>query len=307
MSDYVIETKQLTKVYGDQTAVNAVDLHVKSGQIYGLLGRNGAGKTTIMKMILGLTSITSGEADVFGKNIKGQEKRVYPRIGAIIETPGFYPNLTGTENLEIFARLRGTAAPNAVKNALEVVGLPYKDKKLFGKYSLGMKQRLGIANAILHDPELLILDEPTNGLDPIGIAEVRDFIKDLSASRGKTILISSHILSEIQLLADDIGIIDRGVLLEENSMSELEKKNSKYILLKVSDVSKAALILERQFQSKNYSVQDGQTLRLYDTSLDMAAINKALVLQDVAVISSGLCNGTLEDYFKKITGGEGIA
>ena len=307
MSGYVIETKQLTKVYGDQTAVNAVDLHVKSGQIYGLLGRNGAGKTTIMKMILGLTSITSGEADVFGKNIKGQEKRVYPRIGAIIETPGFYPNLTGTENLEIFAKLRGTAAPNAVKNALEVVGLPYKDKKLFGKYSLGMKQRLGIANAILHDPELLILDEPTNGLDPIGIAEVRDFIKDMSASRGKTILISSHILSEIQLLADDIGIIDRGVLLEENSMSELEKKNSKYILLQVSDVSKAALILERQFQSKNYSVQDGQTLRLYDTSLDMAAINKALVLQDVAVISSGLCNGTLEDYFKKITGGEGIA
>ncbi len=307
MSDYVIETKQLTKVYGDQTAVNAVDLHVKRGQIYGLLGRNGAGKTTIMKMILGLTSITSGEADVFGKNIKGQEKRVYPRIGAIIETPGFYPNLTGTENLEIFAKLRGTAAPNAVKNALEVVGLPYKDKKLFGKYSLGMKQRLGIANAILHDPELLILNEPTNGLDPIGIAEVRDFIKDMSASRGKTILISSHILSEIQLLADDIGIIDRGVLLEENSMSELEKKNSKYILLQVSDVSKAALILERQFQSKNYSVQDGQTLRLYDTSLDMAAINKALVLQDVAVISSGLCNGTLEDYFKKITGGEGIA
>ena len=307
MSDYVIETKQLIKVYGDQTAVNAVNLHVKRGQIYGLLGRNGAGKTTIMKMILGLTSITSGEADVFGKNIKGQEKRVYPRIGAIIETPGFYPNLTGTENLEIFAKLRGTAAPNAVKNALEVVGLPYKDKKLFGKYSLGMKQRMGIANAILHDPELLILDEPTNGLDPIGIAEVRDFIKDLSVERGKTILISSHILSEIQLLADDIGIIDHGVLLEESSMSELEKKNSKYILLQVSDVSKAALILERQFRLKNYSVQDDQTLRLYDTSLDMAAINKALVLQDVAVISSGLCNDTLEDYFKKITGGEGIA
>ena len=307
MSEYVIETKHLTKVYGNQTAVNAVNLHVKRGQIYGLLGRNGAGKTTIMKMILGLTPITSGEADIFGKNIKGQEKRIYPRIGAIIETPGFYPNLTGTENLEIFAKLRGTAAPNAVKNALEVVGLPYKDKKLFGKYSLGMKQRMGIANAILHDPELLILDEPTNGLDPIGIAEVRDFIKDLSVERGKTILISSHILSEIQLLADDIGIIDHGVLLEESSMSELEKKNSKYILLQVSDVSKAALILERQFRLKNYSVQDDQTLRLYDTSLDMAAINKALVLQDVAVISSGLCNDTLEDYFKKITGGEGIA
>lgn len=307
MNDFVIETKQLTKIYGEQTAVSSVNLHVKKGRIYGLLGRNGAGKTTIMKMILGLTSITSGEIDVFGRNIKGQEKRVYPRIGAIIETPGFYPNLTGTENLEIFAKLRGTAAPQAVENALKVVGLPYKDKKLFSKYSLGMKQRLGIANAILHDPELLILDEPTNGLDPIGIAEVRDFIKNLSVERGKTILISSHILSEVSLLADDIGIIDHGVLLEESSMSEMEKKNRKYILLQVSDIPKASLILERQFHLKDYSVQDDHTLRLYDTALDMGEINKALVTQNITVISSGLCNDTLEDYFKKITGGEGIA
>lgn len=307
MDDFVVETKRLTKIYGEQTVVNAVDLHVKKGRIYGLLGRNGAGKTTIMKMILGLAPITSGEVDVFGRNIKGNEKRIYPRIGAIIETPGFYPNLTGTENLEIFAKLRGTAVPDAVKSALEVVGLPYKDKKLFSKYSLGMKQRLGIANAILHDPELLILDEPTNGLDPIGIAEMRDFIKNLSAMRGKTILISSHILSEIALLADDIGIIDHGVLLEESSMEELAKKNSKYILLRVSDVPKASLILERQFHAKEYSVQDEQTIWLYDTTLDMAAINKALVVQDVAVISSQLCNDTLEDYFKRITGGDGIA
>lgn len=307
MSDFLIETKQLTKIYGEQTAVNSVNLHVKKGSIYGLLGRNGAGKTTIMKMILGLTPITSGEVDVFGQNIKGKEKRIYPRIGAIIETPGFYPNLTGTENLEIFAKLRGTAAPNAVKTALEIVGLPYKDKKLFSKYSLGMKQRLGIANAILHDPELLILDEPTNGLDPIGIAEVRNFIKDLSEERGKTILISSHILSEIELLADDIGIIDHGVLLEESSMEELQKRNSRYILLQVSDIPKAVTLLERQFAVQDYSVEDDHTLRLYDTSLDMAAVNKALMLQDVSVISSSLCNDTLEDYFKKITGGEGIA
>jgi bacitracin transport system ATP-binding protein len=307
MNDLVIETKQLTKIYGEQTAVSKVNLHVKKGRVYGLLGRNGAGKTTIMKMILGLASITSGEVDVFGKNIKGREKRVYPRIGAIIETPGFYPNLTGTENLEIFAKLRGTAAPHAVKNALEIVGLPYKDKKLFSKYSLGMKQRLGIANAILHDPELLILDEPTNGLDPIGIAEVRDFIKELSAAQGKTILISSHILSEISLLADDIGIIDNGVLLEESSMRELEKKNRKYILLQVSDIPKTTLILERQFHLTDYSVQDDHTLRLYDASLDMGEVNKVLVMQDITVVSSLLCNDTLEDYFKKITGGEGIA
>lgn len=307
MSDFLIETRQLTKNYGDQTVVDSVNLHVKKGRIYGLLGRNGAGKTTIMKMILGLTPITSGEVKVFGRNIKGREKKVYPRIGAIIETPGFYPNLTGSENLEIFAKLRGTAAPNAVKRAMDVVGLPYKDKKLFGKYSMGMKQRLGIANAILHDPELLILDEPTNGLDPIGIAEVRNFILDLSKQEGKTILISSHILSEIALLADDIGIIDHGVLLEESSMRELEKKNSRYILLQVSDIPKASLILERQFHTQDYSVSDDHTLRIYDTSLNMAAVNKALMMEDVAVISSQLCNDTLEDYFKKITGGEGIA
>ncbi len=307
MTDLVIETKGLTKVYGDQTVLNAVNLHVKRGRIYGLLGRNGAGKTTIMKTVLGLTSITSGEIEVFGQNIMKHEKELYPRIGAIIETPGFYPNLTGTENLEIFAKLRGTASSNAVEHAMNVVGLPFKDKKLFSKYSLGMKQRLGIANAILHDPELLILDEPTNGLDPIGIAEVRKFIKTMSMEQGKTILISSHILSEIALLADDVGIIDHGVLLEENSMRELEEKNRKCILILVSDVSKAALILEQEFHLTDYSIQDQQTIRIYDTSLDVAAINKAFILKDIAVMGSQVCNDTLEDYFKRITGGEGIA
>lgn len=288
MNDTVIKTKRLTKKYGTQTVVNKVGLHVQKGRIYGLLGRNGAGKTTIMKMILGLTPITSGSAEVFGREIGGNAKRIYSRIGAIIETPGFYPNLTGTENLEIFARLRGTAFPNAVKNALEVVGLPYKDKKTFAHYSLGMKQRLGIANAILHDPELLILDEPTNGLDPIGIAEVREFIKALSVEHGKTILISSHILSEISVLADDIGIIDQGVLLEESSMRELEKRNGKYILLQVSDIPKTMLILERSFHVKDYSVQDEQTVRIYDTTLNMGEVNKALVMEEITVIRSGI-------------------
>ncbi|HEO5740208.1 TPA: ABC transporter ATP-binding protein [Streptococcus agalactiae] len=307
MKNYIIETKNLTKMYGEQKAVNSVNLHIEKGSIYGLLGRNGAGKTTIMKMILGLTDITNGEVSVFNQNIKGNEKKIYPRIGAIIETPGFYPNLTGTENLEIFALLRGTAFPDAVKNALEVVGLPHKDKKLFGNYSLGMKQRLGIANAILHDPEVLILDEPTNGLDPIGIAEVRNFIKDLSIKKGKTILISSHILSEITLLADTVGIIDKGVLLEESSMEELNKKNRKYIMLEVSDVSKTTIVLEKEFGITNYSVEDNNHVKIYSHGLDMAKINKSLVMNGISVASSQTCNDSLEDYFKKITGGEGIA
>lgn len=307
MDELVIETSDLTKIYGNQIAVNKVSLHVKKGRIYGLLGRNGAGKTTIMKMILGLTPVTSGEISVFGQTLRGNEKRIYPRIGAIIEKPGFYPNLTGTENLEIFARLRGTSRPDAVKKALEVVGLPYRDKKLYSQYSMGMKQRLGIACAILHDPELLILDEPTNGLDPIGIAEVRNFVRSLCEERGKTVLISSHILSEISMLADDIGIINNGVLLVESSMEELRKKNRRFIQLTVSDTAKAALLLERKFHIMDYSIMDGHTLRIYDTSVNTAEINRVLVLEDVSVTSSELCNDTLEDYFRKVTGGESIA
>lgn len=224
MESYIIETKGLTKRYGDKKSVSNLNLHVRKHSIYGLLGRNGAGKTTTMKMILGLLEPTSGNIKLFGKQFNKNEKRILSRIGCLVESPGFYPNLTGTENLEIFAALRGIPSKKAIKESLELVSLPYKDKKLFSQYSLGMKQRLAIALAIMHDPELLILDEPINGLDPIGIAEVREFIKELCTVRGKTILISSHILSEISLLADDIGIIDDGELIEEMSISELEKK-----------------------------------------------------------------------------------
>ncbi|NMM62590.1 ABC transporter ATP-binding protein [Clostridium sp. P21] len=307
MNDYVIETKNLTKQYGTQKSVADLNIHVKKGRIYGLLGRNGAGKTTTMKMLLNLTQPTSGEVFIFGKNIRKNEKRILPRIGSLIEAPGFYPNLTGTENLRIFAELRGIPKSDSIKNSLKLVGLPYKDKKLFSAYSLGMKQRLSIALAVMHDPELLILDEPINGLDPIGIAEVRTFIRDLCNVRGKTILISSHILSEISLLADDIGIIDHGVLLEEESLKELEEKNSKYIHFDVSDTSQSARILESVFKCKNFRVVDDHNILLYDTSLPQAAINRSFIQNGLEVSESHLCEDTLEEYFKKVTGGAGIA
>lgn len=307
MSDFIIETKNLTKVYGEQKSVDNLNLHVRKGRIYGLLGRNGAGKTTTMKMLLGLTKPTDGEIKIYSKDIRGNEKKIYPRIGSLIESPGFYPNLTGTENLKILARLRGTPNRDAIKNALEVVGLPYNDKKLYSEYSLGMKQRLGIASAIMHEPELLILDEPINGLDPIGIAEVREFIKRLSAEQGKTILISSHILSEMALLADDIGIIDHGVLLEEESLEELEKKNSMYIHFIVSSASEAARILEHDFHTSNFHVDDDNNLRLYDTGIKVASITRRFIENDIDVSEAHTKNDTLEDYFKQVTGGEGIA
>ena len=307
MSDYLIETKQLTKIYGEQAAVKNINLHVKRGKIYGLLGRNGAGKTTTMKMLLGLTQPTSGEVKIWGKPLRGNEKKLLPRIGSLIESPGFYPNLTATENLRIFATLRGVPNRNAIKDALNLVGLPYKDKKLFSQYSLGMKQRLAIALAVMHDPELLILDEPINGLDPIGIAEVRSFIRELCDARGKTILISSHILSEISLLADDVGIIDHGTLLEEESLAELEQKSSKHIHFTVSNTSQAARVLERDFQENHFSVLDDHNIQLYNLTLPIGKIVTAFVANGLEVSEAHSCEESLEDYFKRVTGGEGIA
>lgn len=307
MSKYIIETKNLTKKYGERECVSDLNLHIRKNTIYGLLGRNGAGKTTTMKMILGLTEPTGGEVIVFGKRITGNEKKILPRIGCLIESPGFYPNLTGTENLQIFAELRGVTKRTAVKEALEVVGLKYKDKKLFSQYSLGMKQRLAIALAIMHDPEVLILDEPINGLDPIGIAEVRDFIKKLCEVKGKTILISSHILSEIALLADDIGIINNGELLEESTLQEMEMKNKKYAHLIVSDAAQAARILSADFRTKDFKVVDEYNIYLYNTRLPLSKVNRHFMESGIEVSEMHLQEDTLEDYFKKVTGGVGIA
>ncbi len=307
MSEIVIETKQLTKQYGTQKSVAKLNIHVRQGRIYGLLGRNGAGKTTTMKMLLGLTPPTSGEVTIWGKPLSGNEKKLLPRIGSLIESPGFYPNLTGTENLRIFAALRGLKNQNAIQSALELVGLPYRDKKLFSQYSLGMKQRLAIALAVMHDPELLILDEPINGLDPIGIAEVRSFIRALCDERGKTILISSHILSEVALLADDIGIIDHGVLLEEEGFADLEAKSNKYVRFTVSDTNQAAEILRGVFHENQFTTQDSHTLRLDSSKISVAKIVAAFVQHGLEVSEAATVEESLEDYFKRVTGGEGIA
>ena len=307
MNIYVIETRGLTKKYGEQNSVSNLSIHVKKGRIYGLLGRNGAGKTTTMRMLLGLTAPSSGEVKIWGRPLRGNEKKILPRIGSLIESPGFYPNLTGTENLRIFADLRGLKGTRFIKDALEVVNLPYRDKKLFSQYSLGMKQRLAIALAVMHNPELLILDEPINGLDPIGIAEMRGFIRELCDSTGKTILISSHILSEIALLADDIGIIDHGVLLEEESLEELEAKNGKYFHFTVSNAPTAARLLESRLGVQDVQVDSANGLTVRSPRLDSGEAVRLFVEAGLSVSDAHLYEDTLEDYFKQVTGGEGIA
>ena len=220
--DYIITTEQLTKKYKNFISVNKVSMHIQKGSIYGFLGPNGAGKSTTMKMLLGLTSPTSGRFTVDGGHFPDDRICILKKVGSFIESPSFYANLTGRENLDIIRRILGLPE-NAVNDALELVGLAEFGNRLAKKYSLGMKQRLGLAGALLGRPPILILDEPTNGLDPSGIHEIRNLIKSLPSLYDCTILISSHMLSEIELMADDIGILNHGRLLFEGSLDKLRK------------------------------------------------------------------------------------
>lgn len=304
--EYVIETENLTKRYGTATVVNMVNLHVPKGKIYGLLGRNGAGKTTAMKMMLQLAFPTDGHVFLFGKSYKENAVSLYSKIGSIIETPGFYSNLTGYENLQILEKLRGGVSKDGLEKALEVVGLHKEKRKVFGNYSLGMKQRLGIAAAIMHEPELLILDEPINGLDPIGISEIRLFLSKLSHKNGTTILISSHVLSEIEQIADVIGVMHEGHLIEEVNMSELHKRNRNYIEFDLSDTQAAANILENHFHITDFTAA-GNTVKLYNFSHNAGEINREFALNGLLVTKINNGEENLENYFSKLIGGGGIA
>ncbi len=220
--DYMITTEHLTKKYKNFVSVNHVSLHIRKGSIYGFLGPNGAGKSTTMKMLLGLTIPTKGSFSIDGKHFPEDRMDILKEIGSFIEAPSFYANLTGRENLDVIRRILGLPK-ESVEDALELVGLTEFGDRLAKKYSLGMKQRLGLAGALLGRPPILILDEPTNGLDPSGIHEIRELVKSLPGLYDCTILISSHMLSEIELMADDIGILNHGRLLFEGSLDELRR------------------------------------------------------------------------------------
>lgn len=305
--EYTIQTYGLSKKYGGYSVVQNVSMHVPKGQIYGLLGRNGAGKTTIMKMVLGLVKKDSGSVTLFNQEMAGYQSGIYARIGSTIESPSFYSNLTATENLLVFSRLRGKVNENKICDALGVVGLPYQDKKIFSKYSLGMKQRLAIANAIKNDPELLILDEPTNGLDPIGIAEMRMLIRRLSHECGKTILISSHQLSEMEQMVDWIGIIHEGGMLEECSYQQLEENRHSYIRLIVKEPEQVYEYLKKTLSIENIKRPEASVIEIYDLKYGTLELNSRLFAAGFAVAEISKCQNSLEDYFKELTGGAGIA
>lgn len=301
MVDYIIETRNLTKRFGKQTAVNSLDMKIEKGKIYGLLGKNGAGKTTTICMLLNLSKPTNGEIFFFGKHYKQDPYDVYSKIGSIIETPGFYENLSAFDNLKVFAKLRGDYNKEDIEKALEIVSLTHAKDKKFKNFSLGMKQRLGIAAAIMHNPEILILDEPINGLDPMGIKEIRKLLKNLSEVYGTTILISSHILSEIEAIADVIGVMDGGLLIEEVSMNQLHEKLNKHVKFEVSDIDLTCKILEKLTLKENidFSVNENN-IHLYN-HLDLRAeFNEQFVKSGIKVNEMSICEESLEEYFTKI-------
>ena len=301
MVDYVIETNNLSKIYSNNRVVNSINMHVEKGKIYGLLGKNGAGKTTTMCMLLNLTYPSSGEIFLFGKDPKRYSKEIYPKIGSIIETPGFYENLTAYENLKIISRLRGNYNPLDIELVLEIVNLSDAKSKKYKDFSLGMKQRLGIAAAIMHNPELLILDEPINGLDPFGIKEIRALLKRLSHEFGITILISSHILSEIENIADVIGFMDGGVLIEEMSKEELGNRLNKFVEFEVSNVDLAVELLRELGLKENVDFtfnRDG-VIYLYSHLELRDKVNAIFVNSKIDVKKVNLCEENLEDFFTR--------
>ena len=300
MVDYVIETNNLSKRYSNDLVVNSINMHVERGKIYGLLGKNGAGKTTTMCMLLNLTYPSSGEIFLFGKDPNKYSNEIYSNIGSIIETPGFYENLTAYENLKVISKLRGNYNPQRISLILEMVNLSDAKSKKFKDFSLGMKQRLGIAAAIMHNPELLILDEPINGLDPFGIKEIRALLKRLSHEYGITILISSHILSEIENIADVIGFMDEGILIEEISRENLFKRLNKLVEFEVSDVDLAIKILKDLGLKENadFTYADNE-ICLYSNLELRDRFNTIFVNAGIDIKKVNLCEENLEDFFTR--------
>ena len=291
--NYIIETKNLTKQYGSQKSVADLNIHVQKGRIYGLLGRNGAGKTTTMKMLLGLTKPTSGEVKIWGKSLQGNEKKLLPRIGSLIESPGFYPNLTATENLQIFATLRGIPNRHSIKNTLDLVGLPYKDKKLFSQYSLGMKQRLAIALAVMHDPELLILDEPTTGLDPQTRLLIWDIIEKLRVEEKLTVFLTTHYMEEAAN-AGYVVILDKGSIVAEGTPFELKNEYVQDTMSVYGVTEEEIKTLGREYKK----IRDGYQLKVKNTAeATRLIVEHQEIFRDYEVVK-----GRMDDVFLAVTG-----
>ena len=304
MNEIILKTNKLTKQYKEQKANNNISMTIKKGDIYGLIGKNGAGKTTIIRMITGLAHKTSGSIELLGASTDKELGKAREYVGSLIETPAFYGDMTAKQNLEVSRLVRNIAGKKCIDEVLKLVGLGSVGKKKFKDFSLGMKQRLGIANALLGNPRFLILDEPINGLDPMGIIEVRELLKKLNKEKDMTILISSHILPELEELATCYGIINNGELVEEISVKELSEKCKQYIELEVDDANRAVSILESELNITKYEVLEGNKINIYSDLNDVSKINSVLSRKGVLVERIGVKGENLEEYFIGKIGGQ---
>ncbi|MBR2109223.1 MAG: ATP-binding cassette domain-containing protein [Ruminococcus sp.] len=292
--NYILTTENLTKTYDKKDAAKNINIHIREGEIYGLIGRNGAGKTTVMRMISGLSRPTSGSYQIHGENKNG--------IGVLIESPGIYKNMSAKENLKLKCIAMGCDSDEYIEGLLKTVGLEDTGKKNAGSFSLGMRQRLGIALALVGDPKMIVLDEPINGLDPQGIVEVRQTLEKLKEEKGITIMISSHILDELGKLADSYGIIHNGELVDEFSNDSLAERCGEYVAIKTDDNNTAIEIIKNKGYN-DISVNHDGFIHVDKAVNDTVEINKALVNGGVGVMELYIKNISLEDYYLSITGG----
>ncbi len=303
MKEVILKTYNITKKYGNQVAVNNVNMTIKKGEIYGFIGQNGAGKTTLIRLITGLIHKTGGEIELLGATGEAELNKSRTMIGSLIETPSFYTNMTARENLEVSRLVRNIPGKKCIDEVLELVGLKDVEKKKVKNFSLGMRQRLGIANALMGNPKLLILDEPINGLDPMGIVEIRELLKKINKEKDMTILISSHILSELSELATTYGIISNGKLIEEITAEELAEKCRQYIDLKVDDTSRAVTLLERELGISDYEVLEDKKIKVFSNLENVGEVNSILSKSGVIVESISIKGENLEEYFMNKIGG----
>src|SRR5690606_6225213 len=303
--DQIIKTTGLTKRAKDRVLAENIQLDVYKGEIYGLLGKNGAGKTTIMKMLVGMTTPSSGEIALFGKSFNEHSKSLLRSVRSLIEYPTFYEHLTAMENLQLHCEYLGYYDDQGIKHALDLVQLKGIENKKVKEFSLGMKQRLGLARAMVAKPELIILDEPTNGLDPIGIKDIRDLILVLNKEYGITFLLSSHILGEMEQVVDRIGVIEQGRLIKQVALEEIRKQHTDYIELLTTDAKRTVYLLEDQLGISNMKLVQGDRIRIYDLTYTQQQISRMLIEHNIGLEEIQKRNSSLEDYFYKLIHGGG--
>ncbi len=305
----VLELKNVTKIMSNRKIVDNVSFEINSGEIFGFLGPNGAGKTTTIKMITGLLKIDEGDILISNNDVKKNFEKALSQVGGIIENPEMYGYLTGRTNLEIYGRMHGNISKERINEVIKLVKLENRINDKVKKYSLGMRQRLGVAQALLHNPKLLILDEPTNGLDPMGIKELRDTLRHLAEKEGLAVLVSSHLLSEMELMCDRVGIIDNGKIIDIKTLKDIKKQNIESLItyeLEVSNYNLARKIIENDYNkiSEEITVDFKENKILISCSRDeIANVNKALIMENILVYTIKPINNTLEDEFMKVTTG----